>query len=569
MKKLFIDLQKLKKKSFGAYKALKGRYQIGNIGMQIYHIQGDPFAQPSKVSLRIPLSESGYDVELYDTREKSVAFCDFLHRLLHSQTDFYSESCGSGKSGVIAVPRPCQQVLERSVVQISEEFLEVRINVGLPAQGREIDIENAVSILTDFIPSIATSVLLSQNCDLEALATHTDLYVKQCQLRAQLKDKELIAFIANGSVLPRAAGNVDTPLTTAVRFLSPESLSVTMDWGDTTISGLGIAKGITLIVGGGYHGKSTLLKALDSGIYNHIAGDGREQIVACEDAVKIRAEEGRSIADTDISYFINNLPGNNSTEEFSTTNASGSTSQAANVIDALELGSQTLLVDEDISAVNFLVRDLKMQELIPGHREPITPLLHRMKSLKKSGISLVVVAGASGDFIDCADTVIAMDTYVPRDVTARALEIAQKNPALLPKENVTLKVSQRVPHLAKLNEYVTEQDKGRFSAKIRVKGCELAVIGREEIDLRAIDHFVCSEQLRTIAGAIHWGSNAFKDDGLTLREFCEKVVGVVKEHSLDYITSAKSGDLAEIRPLDIGLTINRMRSLVIARQKKV
>ena len=101
---------------------------------------------------------------------------------------------------------------------------------------------------------------------------------------------------------------------------------------------MGIRKGITLIVGGGYHGKSTLLKALEAGVYNHIAGDGREFVITDDTAFKLRAEDGRSITGVDISPFIKNLPNKKDTVHFSTEDASGSTSQAANLMEALESG---------------------------------------------------------------------------------------------------------------------------------------------------------------------------------------------------------------------------------------
>lgn len=71
---------------------------------------------------------------------------------------------------------------------------------------------------------------------------------------------------------------------------------------------MGIPEGVTLIVGGGFHGKSTLLQALERGVYHHIAGDGREMVITRQDAVKVRAEDGRNIEKVNISAFINNLP---------------------------------------------------------------------------------------------------------------------------------------------------------------------------------------------------------------------------------------------------------------------
>ncbi len=239
----------------------------------------------------------------------------------------------------------------------------------------------------------------------------------------------LVAFIANGAILPRESGVSEKPLTQgALPFLAPPSLEIEVELPNQgKIKGLGIKKGITLITGGGFHGKSTLLKALERGIYNHIPGDGREGVVTLESAVKIRAEDGRFIASTDISPFISNLPFNLDTQKFSTPNASGSTSQAANIIEALESKSKLLLLDEDTCATNFMIRDKRMQTLIHKEDEPITPFIDRVKELYTSfGVSTILVLGGCGDYLEVADTVIMMKNYKPLDVTLPAKKIIKR-----------------------------------------------------------------------------------------------------------------------------------------------
>ena len=233
----------------------------------------------------------------------------------------------------------------------------------------------------------------------------------QAMLRQILKKEKLVAFVANGSVLPRKSGVSDLPMKDSVPFESPASMERTFVLPHRgEIRGMAVPEGITLIVGGGYHGKSTLLDALQMGVYDHIAGDGREFVLTENTAVKLRAEDGRSVKNVDISLFINNLPNGKDTHQFSTPDASGSTSQAAAVMEGLEAGTRLFLIDEDTSATNFMVRDDLMQHVIHTDQEPITPFLERARDLyEQSGVSTILVAGSSGAFFYIADYVIQMD----------------------------------------------------------------------------------------------------------------------------------------------------------------
>lgn len=210
--------------------------------------------------------------------------------------------------------------------------------------------------------------------------------------------------------------------------MSPASLSITIQTPNSgTVSGMGIPKGVTLIVGGGYHGKSTLLRALEIGVYNHVPGDGRERVVSNPSAVKIGAEDGRRIEKVNISPFINNLSFGKNTQAFSSENASGSTLQAANIIESLEIGASVILIDEDTSATNFMIRDHRMQELVSKEKEPITPFIDKVRHLYTDcGVSTILAIGGAGDYFDVADYVICMVEYTPRDVTGDAKRITDK-----------------------------------------------------------------------------------------------------------------------------------------------
>jgi predicted ABC-class ATPase len=346
----------------------------------------------------------------------------------------------------------------------------------------------------------------------------------------------------------------------AIPFKSPDSLSVTLTCpyaGEVT--GMGIPHGITLIVGGGYHGKSTLLRAIEAGVYNHIPGDGRHQVVTDPAAVKVRAEDGRSIAGVDISPFIGSLPQGKSTQNFSTPNASGSTSQAANIIEAIEAGATALLVDEDTSATNFMIRDRRMQALIAKDREPITPFIDKVRQLYTDhGISTVLVMGGSGDYFDVADTVIAMDEFCPQDVTAQARAIAA--------EYKTERDPEGGPSFGRITPRIIQPSsidpsKGRHSVKLRARDVDQLQIGTEAIDLSAVEQLVEPGQVRAIAAAIVYAQRYHMAATTPLTEAITAVMADVEQYGLDCLTDWPMGDLVSFRGLELAAAINRLRTL--------
>lgn len=413
-------LESVDRKSYPAYKSAQGSYDFKDYILSIDHVQGDPFASPSKVSVFIPRKINAFPAEYTDRPWKKTALEDYLLRCFSQEISrFNFKAKGSGKSGLIATSRPGQEILERTACECTDSGITARFEVGFPAFGRTINSGELIKILFDFLPGCVRNVFIYKNRDPRQVQSVIELAEDQEFIRSELKRLNLVSFAADGSVLPRETGISDRPMKGSVPFISPDSLSITLNLPHHgPLRGMAVHRGITLIVGGGYHGKSTLLKALESGVYNHIAGDGREYVITDHTAVKLRAEDGRSINNVDISLFINDLPNGRDTSRFSSEDASGSTSQAAAVIEGIEAGAAALLIDEDTSATNFMLRDELMEKIVSRDKEPITPFIERARELyEKAGISTILVAGSSGAYFYIADTVIQMDSYRPCDIT--------------------------------------------------------------------------------------------------------------------------------------------------------
>lgn len=557
--KLKSILARIDGKGYKAYKDIGGEYRIGNFSLMIDYVQGDPFASPSLIRVRVNQDIAGFPHHLFDTRARRIGFQDFITRQVGASISKLAKGVrGTGKSGLIAVDRCGQEILERTSVAVNRQYIEARLSVGLPAAGRRVLGYHAAEMLLDEIPAIVNSALIYDSVDRGALERQVCLVEDQEFLRSRLGEVGMVAFVANGSVLPRESGISQRPLMGkgVVPFESPPSLEVTISLPNRgSITGMGIPKGINLIVGGGYHGKSTLLRAIERGVYNHIEGDGREFVITSEDAVKIRAEDGRMVSKVNISSFINNLPNGEDTVAFTTVNASGSTSQAANIIEAIEMGSKVLLLDEDTSATNFMIRDGRMQKLVSRDKEPITPFIDRVKQMYNDlGISTIMVVGGSGDYFDVADNVIMLDNYIPEDVTCKAKEIAAEG---------VYRLSEDIPgEFGSITErkLLPESLRGS-SVKVKVKGIDKILYDRAMIDLSLLEQLVDFSQTTAIANILGYMGKHI-DGKRTLKEVLERVLKDIDEYGLDEISPFRGhpGDMALPRIYEIAGTLNRMRN---------
>lgn len=558
-------LKSIDHRGYPAYKELRGQYDFKDYVLSIDHVQGDPFAAPSRLSVRVKGEKAGFPAAYYDTHAKRVTLQDHLTRLFGREVSGGSfQAKGSGKSGLLSVSRCGQQVLERTALKVNtgsaaKGDIILRFEAGFPANGRTINARELEKMLFDILPECVRRSLYYARIDKNKLKQAICLCEDQEFIREKLPELSLCAFVADGSILPRESGVSEKPMKGAVPFKTPDSLKITLDLPNRgSISGMGIPKGVTLFVGGGYHGKSTILQALQNGVYNHIMGDGRELVITDKTAVKLRAEDGRSIANVDISPFIKNLPSKRDTAHFSTEDASGSTSQAANLMEGVEAGSSLFLIDEDTSATNFMIRDQLMQEVISAGEEPITPFICRVNSLYRDlDISSIIVAGSSGAYFHVADTVIQMKEYVPYDITKKAKEAAKGYPAMSGDD-------EKFPDY--LDKRCPQPDMGlRKDDRIKIKtmGTSELMLSKENVELRYLEQLKDQEQTAALAWILKFAELKMMDGRKNLKQLSELLEKQLDRDGLESLFERGdiSSSLARPRKQEILACINRYRKL--------
>lgn len=553
-------LEAIDRKSYPAYKDTRGGYRFGSYTLFIEHVQGDPFATPSRVSVLVDKEKAEFPEAFYQKPHRRIALQDYLLRQFGKKIEeFNHRAKGSGKSGLMAVSRPGQEILERTACQIGPKdgSVRIRMEIGFPARGRTICSGELIRILFDFLPECVEHTLFYRKLSAKEVQRCVDLSDDQAYLREQLPKLGLCAFVANGSVLPRESGVSQKPMRSSVPFVSPESMEVTMELPHHgPLKGMGIRRGITLIAGGGYHGKSTLLKALELGVYDHISGDGREFVITDSSAVKIRAEDGRSVKKTDISMFVNDLPSGRDTKAFYTEDASGSTSQAANVIEALESGTSLLLIDEDTSATNFMVRDELMQRVVHRNQEPITPFIERARYLfEEYGVSTILVAGSSGSYFHIADCILQMEQYRPKDIIAFAKKEAEAFPAV--------SIPEQKPQAPSFDRCPARDPKfaGEDRIKQKVMGKDQIQINRENLILRGLEQLADAEQTMAIGYMLTWVQKRAVNGKLTMQQLADRVLELTEKEGLAGLAEGSylPVNLARPRRQEILAAFNRYR----------
>lgn len=557
-------LESIHRKSYPAYKSLRGSYTFGDFVLSIDHVQGDPFAAPSSLHVELPLKKAGFPEKYLEKRHTKTALEDLILRSFSKALDQYSfKAKGSGKSGLISTSRPGPEIMRRTAVEFNNIALLVRFEVGFPANGRTINAQELEKILLEFLPQIVKTCLFYQSWEKTKIQACYELAENQQRIREVLEERKLVAFCANGSILPRKSGVSSQPLKDAIEFQSPESMEISIDlpFGNS-IRGMGIPEGVTLIIGGGYHGKSTLLQALEQGVYNHVKGDGREYVITRADALKLRAEDGRAVSHLDLSLFIHDLPNGKDTHCFSTEDASGSTSQAAGVLEGMEAETSCFLIDEDTSATNFLVRDAFMQRVVSGDQEPITPFIARVRDLyEKVGISTILVAGSSGAFFHVADTIIQMDAYRPKDVkmSVEAL-LPEYPPADLCSnaEPFTLPTEKR---MFVMERKIKRHGRGEREERIKTKvmGTDGFSIEHNIVDLRCVEQLIDAEQTAALAAIL---KHIVKKGSICMemQELVAEINTLLKKKGMAaFVEGVLSCGYAYPRKEEIYLMLNRFR----------
>ena len=568
-------LHALDGRSYAAYKATVGRYEApeGWV-LRIDRVQPDPYAPPTRIRLEIPADLPGLEIladrGLVGTVDRRLAVRDFLTRELHA----------GFKGTALSIASPGQEILERSAVVLLPDAdpqedgedgeqaasaaawtLEIRARMALPARGRSIQGHEAARIVSrDLTREVGTALDLTGR-RAERLTAHVAALEDHRALARAVRENGWVSFLADGAELPRRSGVSDAPMRTgAVPLRAPEPLAAVVELPHTgRVRGTAIGSGVTVIVGGGYHGKSTLLAAIERGVYPHVPGDGRELVATVPDAVKVRAADGRAVTGVDLSPFISHLPGGRDTTAFTTKNASGSTSQAASIIEAIEAGASALLLDEDTSATNLLIRDARMRALVADEREPITPFVDRVGALSASGVSTVMVMGGSGDYLDVADRVVLMDSYALRDATTEAAAVAAAQP------RVSTALSQWPTAGARVPLPSPPRDR-RGPVRTRSRGLTQVTLDREDIDVADVSGIVDPGQTEAIAHALRALLEQRFDGESSLAQCLEDLDALLDDEGLDALGSAREHPAFLVRPraVDVAGAVNRYRSLELA-----
>lgn len=563
-------LHALDNRSYAAYKAIVGRYSTPQgWTLHVDRVQPDPYAPPTQIRVLVPASLPSLALlgehELLATTDRRIALADFLTRELHA----------GFKGTNLSIAAPGQEILQRSSVtlrpaQETEQgqadaaawMIEIRARVALPARGRSIQGHEASRIFNRDLTREVGAALDLTGERAERLLAHVAALEDHRALSEAVMTNGWVAFLADGSLLPRRSGVSDEPMRSGgLPLTAPESLAATVSLPHAgTVRGTAIGSGVTLIVGGGYHGKSTLLSAIERGVYPHVPGDGRELVATVPDAVKVRAADGRAVTGVDLTPFISHLPGDRDTASFTTKNASGSTSQAASLIEAAEAGASALLLDEDTSATNLLIRDRRMRALVADDREPITPLVDRVGALaEQRGVSTVLVMGGSGDYLDVADRVLLLDSYQLRDATQAAADVVTEQPRQATALADFAEPASRVP-------LPTPERVRRGPVRTRSRGTQALTLDREEIDVADVAGIVDPGQAEAIAFCVRALLEQRFDGESSLAQCLEDLEALLDEEGLDAVAAPgqRPAFFARPRMVDVAAAINRYRSLELA-----
>ena len=564
---LIGHLHALDGRSYAAYKAIVGRYRApAGWFLHIDRVQSDPYAPPTRIHVDVPTDLHGLELldeaDLLADVDRRLAVGDFLTRELHA----------GFRGTALSIASPGQEILQRSSIILRPDekkegsgwTLEVRARLALPAQGRSIQGHEASRIVgRDLVRELEEAMDLTGERG-DRLVHHVATLEDHRALTATVARNGWVAFLADGSVLPRRSGVSDDPLDGGVPLEAPESMAATVELPHAgMVRGTVVEAGVNVIVGGGYHGKSTLLSAIERGVYPHVPGDGRELVATVPDTVKVRAADGRAVTGVDLTPFISHLPAGRDTASFTTRNASGSTSQAASIIEAVEAGSTALLLDEDTSATNLLIRDSRMRELVAAEREPITPLVDRITALfRRRGVSTVMVMGGSGDYLDVADRVLLMDAYHLRDVTEQARRVVADQPRPVTELEDFAEPRRRVPEPAPPRTR-------RGPVRTRAQGTSTLVLDREDIDISDVGGVTDPGQAEAIAYALRALLEQRFDGVSPLRECLDDLEALLDDEGLDALTDERERPAFLVRPrmVDVGAAVSRYRKLELADRR--
>ena len=504
------------------------------------------------ITVRIPISNLTIINSHMNDDEKTVV-ADYALRKFNILIDEFNDENFNRKrthkeSGMIYSYHPGNEVLMRNAAYITEMdqvyFLNILVLIQLPLHNHK----KGMNIMCKVLPGIVKNFINQFN--LGDLHESMDLFLLQQKIRNWLETSPYSGFIANNSILPRDVNGIASKID-ALFFESPKAYEIEI-FGH---KGMGIPKGIVVITGGGYSGKSTLLDAIAAGIYNHVAGDGRELCITNTQSIKITAEDGRCINNVDISPFIKWIP-NKNPEDFSTTHASGSISQAANIMEAINMGVSLFLIDEDKTAANFMFKDPYMKEILAN--DPIVPFFDRIRQLYRDmNISCILVIGSNSEYLYKADHVLLMDEYTIYDINDKIKKSFNENHDLLIPE---IKWNK---HKVLISNSLTNYPKESICERMDISEFGFVIFGEETVDIRVFDH-LSEAQIHAIVFIMREISKINHETDIDLHVCIDKLLDDINIKGIDNIFStffAIDRWLEIPRKIDVLSVIYRMKNI--------
>ena len=553
-------------RDFAEYNRIIGDYDFARYILKVTRIPSEADDAGTLFVVRVPSGVAGFPPNLYTTAIRRTALEDLLVRKVAeaiARTAAYDDQGISRRRMFVATPG--QKILPRSALVISEDFIEARLTVNLPARRGRILGEEARHVFFEELPAVVNAALVFCNLEETEVNQFVDLMEDADAIRQTLPTRGLVGFIGEGAFLIRQDNSDKPDYDRDVPFIVPDELLVDMDVPNKgRIRGLGIPTGITVVLGDAYSGRTELMKALAAGIYNHVPGDGREYVISMPDTVYVAAEDRRSVQRVDISAFVRQNPAGRDVRQYTTTHADPCAAQAAAVAEAMEVGARALIFDESDSNSGFLCQDSRLQGLATGTEPRLIPLsVCARQMVDDLGIS-IVVAGASSvsEFIPFADTVLRVDDYQVVDVTREAKQLAVQPSELKPD---TQALARLVEHSRWVVPSSLDPSSGRHDAVVGAESLTKLRFGNHVIDLTAVAQLADVNQTETIGLILYYAKNRYMDEGRPIRELLDLVDRDLSTEGLECLTRELRGDLARPRRYEIAAALNRLISLRISR----
>jgi len=559
-KEFYGLLAEIDGKPFAEYERLIGDFDFARYVIKCSKIETAADGEFPVFNIRVPQSIAELPGHLYDSPVRRTALEDLLTRNLcaaAAQIARFNESGWARRN--IMVAEPGQKILPRTSVLVTKEYIDARIRIAMPYKvfssgERLVDGEMARKVFFEDLPEVVSTSLFCCNLDLAEAEEFVNGMEDADRVRQSLSTLGLVSFVGEGSLLAREQ---DSDLPDYDRFIPFEVAEATCTEIEVPnagkVTGLGISAGLTVVLGDAANGRKDFMSALAAGVFNHIPGDGREGVVTVSDAVQIAADRGRNVQEVNITPFLSESEYGNPAS-FSTPAADSFISQAASVIEALEVGARVLIVDENSSAPAFLTTDARIAGLLGS--TPRTSLAQRARQIvDELGISLIVGGeNLVAEYIPVADTVLKVEGFQVTDITEQAKALNLAVPPEAPAVNLA-------PMLARSRWIMPSSIDAAVGSKDQViEAIDLNAIqyGRSVIELDSVSQIADESQTLTIGLLLYYAKLRYMQEGYPLREMLDMIDRDLSSEGLGTIVRDLRGDLARPRRYEVAAALNRL-----------